>query len=140
MLYRAVILTWAAGWTIDRLYEAGADETVSLLGLQLATPQAGAVLAAVGCATASLALLVQQAFFPLQLISQAAAELDAKEAADGAGPKTRQERARMRKVLDKVGGLGRSGRAWWGCGRAALLHGLPGKPLLYQHPEWQARV
>lgn len=108
MLYRAVILTWAAGWTIDRLYEAGADETVSMLGMQLATPQAGAVLAAIGCATTSLALLVQQAFFPLRLISKAAAELDAKDAADGAGPQTRLERARMRKVLDKVGG----GRAW----------------------------
>ena len=35
MLYRAVVLTWAVGWTIDRLYEAGADETVSLLGMQL---------------------------------------------------------------------------------------------------------
>lgn len=59
MLYRAVVLTWAVGWTIDRLYEAGADETVDLLGSQLATPQAGAVLAAVGCTTVSLALLVQ---------------------------------------------------------------------------------
>ena len=59
MLYRAIVLTWAAGWTIDRLYEAGADDTLNLLGLQLATPQAGAVLAAVGCTTVSLAILVQ---------------------------------------------------------------------------------
>ena len=59
MLYRAIVLTWAAGWTIDRLYEAGADDTVNLLGLHLATPQAGAVLAAVGCTSVSLAILVQ---------------------------------------------------------------------------------
>jgi hypothetical protein len=59
MLYRAIVLTWAAGWTIDRLYEGGADDTVNLLGLQLATPQAGAVLAAIGCTSVSLAILVQ---------------------------------------------------------------------------------
>lgn len=64
MLYRAIVLTWAVGWTIDRLYEAGADETVGLLGWQLATPQAGAVLAAIGCTTVSLALLVQVSWLP----------------------------------------------------------------------------
>lgn len=62
MLCRGVALTWATGWTIDRLYEAGAGETVQLpvlLGLQLGTPQAGAALAAAGCAAASLVVLVQ---------------------------------------------------------------------------------
>ena len=49
-----------------RLYEAGADETVDLLGLQLATPQAGALFAAVGCTAVSLALLVQRQLFPIQ--------------------------------------------------------------------------
>lgn len=71
MLYRAIVLTWAAGWTIDRLYEAGADETVTLLGQQLATPQAGAVLAAVGCTAVSLAILVQRALFPVKCVWQA---------------------------------------------------------------------
>lgn len=59
MLYRGIVLTWSVGWTIDRLYEAGADEAVGLLSWQLATPQAGAVLAAVGCTTISLAVYVQ---------------------------------------------------------------------------------
>ncbi|KAI3436879.1 hypothetical protein D9Q98_006287 [Chlorella vulgaris] len=102
MLYRAIILTWAAGWTIDRLYEAGAEESINLLGLQLATPQAGAVLAAVGCSAVSLAVLVQRAFFPLRLISRAEEELDAREGESRAGPEVKKERARMRKVLDKV--------------------------------------
>lgn len=66
MLWRAIVLTWATGWTIDRLYEAGADETVNLLGLQLATPQAGALFAAVGCTAASLAMLVQRSLFPVK--------------------------------------------------------------------------
>ncbi|KAI7843775.1 hypothetical protein COHA_002673 [Chlorella ohadii] len=134
MLYRGVILTWAVGWTIDRLYEAGADETVSLLGTQLATPQAGALFAAVGCATVSLALLVQRSLFPVRLIQKAEQELaateerdqrqeerkQALEAAFGMPSKARKqkaddtlkERARMRKVLDKVKvGLVRQ-RAW----------------------------
>ncbi|PSC70918.1 U1 snRNA associated [Micractinium conductrix] len=66
MLCRGVALTWATGWTIDRLYEAGAGETVQLpvlLGLQLGTPQAGAALAAAGCAAASLVVLVQFRLF-----------------------------------------------------------------------------
>ena len=41
---------------------------------------------------------LQQAFFPLQLISAAEEELNAKEAASKAGPKVKQERSRMRKV------------------------------------------
>jgi len=45
---------------------AGAEETVGLLGTQLATPQAGALFAAVGCATVSLALLVQRSLFPVR--------------------------------------------------------------------------
>lgn len=53
---------------LHRLYEAGADETVNLLGTQLATPQAGALFAAVGCATVSLALLVQRSLFPIQCV------------------------------------------------------------------------
>ena len=78
MLYRGIVLTAATGWTIDRLYEAGAEDSLGPAGaglglggvlgliplgahlhLGLATPQAGAVLAAVGCAAISLALLVQ---------------------------------------------------------------------------------
>lgn len=122
MLYRAVVLTWAVGWTIDRLYEAGADETVDLLGSQLATPQAGAVLAAVGCTTVSLALLVQRALFPVRLIAKAEEELAASEAKEaereaaqrriaglaGGGLPARgeqgkeKERRRMRRVLEKV--------------------------------------
>ncbi|KAL4457963.1 hypothetical protein ABPG75_012828 [Micractinium tetrahymenae] len=122
MLYRAVVLTWAVGWTIDRLYEAGADETVHLLGMQLATPQAGALLAAVGCATVSLALLVQRALFPVRLIAKAEEELVASEAKEaereaarerivglaggglpGKGKQSKEkERRRMRRVLEKV--------------------------------------
>lgn len=134
MLYRGIVLTWAAGWTIDRLYEAGADETVNLLGTQLATPQAGALFAAVGCATVSLALLVQRSLFPIQLIKKAEEELAATEEKDARQEERKQaleaafgmpsqarkqkaadtlkERARMRKVLDKVKvGLVRQ-RAW----------------------------
>lgn len=122
MLYRAVVLTWAVGWTIDRLYEAGADEMVDLAGMQLATPQAGAVLAAVGCTTVSLALLVQRALFPVRLIAQAEEELAASEAKEAEREAAReriaglaggglpaqgkrskeQERKRMRRVLEKV--------------------------------------
>lgn len=138
MLYRAVALTCVTGWTIDRLYEAGADETVSFLSMQLATPQAGALLAAAGCTAASLAFLVQRSLFPVQLIAKAEKELEAAEgveeeraakeakraalapAPEGMGGSRREvkrasERVRMRKVLEKVsagwGGEG-VGFAW----------------------------
>lgn len=154
MLYRAVILTYAVGWTIDRLYEAGADESVSLLGYQLATPQAGAVLAAVGCTATSLALLVQRQLFPVRLIAAAEKQLEEAEAAAAAREQKEARRAalappgpqglggsrretkleegqRMRKVLEKV-------RAWgvgWGWGarrtdhEVRLMHGSA--PLLH---------
>ncbi|PSC67454.1 Qa-SYP3 Sed5p Syntaxin 5-type isoform A [Micractinium conductrix] len=121
MLWRAIVLTCAVGWTIDRLYEAGADETVNMLGLQLATPQAGALLAAVGCTAASLALLVQRSLFPIRIIAMAEEELNASEAKETAKEEARKkvaglsgglpqqrkghtekDRKRMRKVLEKV--------------------------------------
>lgn len=49
---------------------------------------------------------LQQAFFPLQLISAAEEELDAKEAASKAGPKVKEERSRMRKVRRNNSTLG----------------------------------
>jgi hypothetical protein len=40
LLYRGVVVTLAAGWTIDRLYEAGADDFFTIAGgVTLATPQ-----------------------------------------------------------------------------------------------------
>ena len=129
MLYRAVALTWAVGWTIDRLYEAGADETVGLGAASLATPQLGAALALAGCTTVSLGLLVQREFFPLKMLDKAQRDLSG-------GEGTAAEKERMARVLAKVKAGIRKQRLWsvsieavrdaseWACyGGAFLLTG-----------------
>ena len=132
MLYRAVALTWAVGWTIDRLYEAGADETVGLGAYSLATPQVGAALALAGCTAASLGLLIQREFFPLKMLDKAQRDLSG-------GEGTPAEKERMARVLAKVKAGIRKQRLWsvsiealrdaseWACyGSAFLLTGREG--------------
>eukprot|EP00887_Chlorella_sp_A99_P001452 scaffold8.g1452.t1 len=101
MLYRAVLLTLATGWTIDRLYEAGVDDVVSVAGLALAPPQAGALLAAAGCATLSLALLVQRELFPAVRIVKAVQASAARQA---------EKRARAERA-ERLSGGGAGGGA-----------------------------
>lgn len=61
--------SFAIGWLTDRLYEAGADDTVSVLGgLQVPTSQMGAVLAASGMTITAVALLVQKELLPVRIL------------------------------------------------------------------------
>lgn len=67
MLYRAVLLTFAVGWTLDRMYEAGADEYINIVTLgggggmfSLSTPQAAALIAALACSLVDVGIYFQK--------------------------------------------------------------------------------
>jgi hypothetical protein len=72
MLYRAVLLTFAVGWTLDRMYEAGADEYINFVTLggggvglgggmfSLSTPQAAALIAALACSLVDVGVYFQK--------------------------------------------------------------------------------
>lgn len=81
MLYRGVILTLSVQWLTDRLYEAGVEESMRLgfLDIELAVPQIGAVLAAVGMTALATAFLVQQELFPLKLLDKTSSNLKEKK-------------------------------------------------------------
>ena len=99
MLYRGVLLVLVVRWTTDRLYEAGADDVVRLAGgLEVTTPQLGAVLAAVAMTTAAVGLLVQRELFPIRILKAAGkmAESDEK------GAKKLPGGATVNEVLEKV--------------------------------------
>ena len=98
---RAVLLTLVTGWTIDRLYEGGVDDVVSLAGLQLATPQMGALLATVACSAASVALLVQRQLFPLKKLEKVAERVGKRINNKGKGSTDRQHE-RTRRAITKL--------------------------------------
>lgn len=67
MLFRAVALTFMVGWTLDRLYEAGAEDSV----YSVATPQLAAILAALFCASIDVAQLARRTLAPVVAMEKA---------------------------------------------------------------------
>ena len=118
MLYRGVLLALSAQWLTDRLYEAGIDENIRLafVDLELAVPQLGALLAAVGMTTAAMILLVQQELFPLRLLNAAVSKSQSnKDKKEGNNDESVDSEARIRRrqreLRERYGALLPSERA-----------------------------
>jgi hypothetical protein len=116
MLYRGLLLTAAAAWATDRLYEAGAEDVLLTLpgGGELATAAAGGALAAAALAAAAAALAAQRELLPLRALAAAAAAAAAEEGPGGA-PAGGARAEKAAKVLALVrGALAKKQR--WGVG------------------------
>jgi hypothetical protein len=116
MLYRGLLLTAAATWATDRLYEAGAEDVLLMLpgGGELATAAAGGALAAAALAAAAAALAAQRELLPLRALAAAAAAAAAEKGPGGA-PAGGARAEKAAKMLALVrGALAKKQR--WGVG------------------------